>query len=931
MKRELTCLTGLLAAVVLALPGCMGRKAPCHFTGDIGPYRKTALDIEYPTTCTAPDDELLLAERPRTVLDPTQAEYWDVGLQEAVHLALEHSKVMRDLGGTVIRSPETVRTSLEPAIQESDPQFGVEGALAAFDADFTTSFFFERNDRKRNNEFVGNEGLFNQDFAVWETEITKRAATGSQFTIRKTIDYDDDNSLGNLFDNGVWDVIFEGEVRHPLLQGSGARFNRIAGPGAVPGVYNGVLVARVRTDISLADFQMGLRDLVANVENAYWDLYFAYRDLDAKIQARDSALETWRNVHALYKAGRRGGEAQKEAQAREQYFRFQEEVQNALAGKILEGTRTNNGSSAGSFRGFPGVLVNERRLRLLIGLPPTGDTLLRPSDEPSTSPVAFDWSASVAEALSSRAELRRQRWQVRSRELELVAARNFLLPNLDFVGRYRFRGFGEELLNSSGNPDYDPLVTDKQNRRRRFDNAFTNLTDGDFQEYQLGLELSLPIGFRRAHAGVRNAELRLSRERAVLREQERQIGHDLSNAVADADRAFVVMQTNYNRTAAAKQQLEALQAAYEDDKAEFYEVLDAQRRYVDAESRYYEARVEYALALRNVHFEKGSLLAYCGVNLSEGPSPAKAYCDAAELECRRGRSKPINYVCNAPPIVSQGPRPPTMEIARPVSGAEPVEPAAPAEPAAPFIDEPPSEARSPQTRHVAGSRLRRGREEPLATALFGLESELEAQEGPAPGEKNSLTSVQRPSTRFREGPPAPGAFPINTLFDGGPAEPGTVEARFVEPGQTADTPSEDTETETAAAQPAPGAAEPAASAPADDRPDRRPVHQPAIHLEEPSWVDGAGEEAIQQSSYEAAGREDHLEALLDELSRRSPAPAATVPAAIPPADPDNPLRTAGEPLRAPAHAPSGPTAGPANPDDPARVQFRIDCFETPGS
>ena len=106
-------------------------------------------------------------------------------------------------------------------------------------------------------------------------------------------------------------------------------FNRIAGPGATPGVINGVLIARIRTDVSIADFEMGLRDFVSNVENAYWDLYYAYRDLDAKIKARDIALDTWRRIQALNEAGRRGGEAEKEAQAREQYYRFQEQVQIA--------------------------------------------------------------------------------------------------------------------------------------------------------------------------------------------------------------------------------------------------------------------------------------------------------------------------------------------------------------------------------------------------------------------------------------------------------------------------------------------------------------------------------------------------------------------------------------------------------------------------
>ena len=36
----------------------------------------------------------------------------------------------------------------------------------------------------------------------------------------------------------------------------------------------------------LTEFELGVRNLISNVENAYWDLYFAYRDLHAKIVAR---------------------------------------------------------------------------------------------------------------------------------------------------------------------------------------------------------------------------------------------------------------------------------------------------------------------------------------------------------------------------------------------------------------------------------------------------------------------------------------------------------------------------------------------------------------------------------------------------------------------------------------------------------------------
>jgi outer membrane protein TolC len=644
MCKRLAWALMLAGTAALMLSGCLVQREPVR-AGALAraDFSKTALEIEYPDVEAANADALGGTTAPHAIADHAELKYQDLSLQEAIHLALQHSQVMTDLGGTVLRAPESMRTTYNPAVQETDPQLGVEGALSAFDAQFASSLFAERNDRRFNNRFVGDLGFFDQEFDVFKAEITKRAVTGSQFTVRKTVDFDHNNNLGNQFAGGAWDVFLEGEVRHPFLRGGGVEFNRIAGTNGQNGVYNGVLIARVRTDITLADFQMGVRDLLSNVENAYWDLYYAYRDLDTKIRARDTALETWRRTYALYKTGRRGGEAEKEAQAREQYYRFESDVQNALSGHPLEGTRTNNGTSPGTFRAIPGAYLAERRLRLIMGLPPNDEFLFRPNDEPPVARVSFDWPVIVDEALSLREELRRQRWEVKRRDLELIASKNSLLPSLDFVGRYRWRGFGEKLIDAerAGQPP--------------FDNAFMDLTGGRFQEWQMGMEFTMPFGFRQGHAAVRNAELRVAQARAVLREQELQISHDLSTAVSELDRAYSLLQTEMNRVIAANQQLNALLTAYEADKAEFFVVLDAQRRLADAEIRYHQARVEYILALRNVHFEKGSLLAYCGVVLSEGPWPLKAYLDAARLEKRRYiATLRTDYRLDPPNLVASG-------------------------------------------------------------------------------------------------------------------------------------------------------------------------------------------------------------------------------------------------------------------------------------
>ncbi len=635
----------LVAVALVLAPACrQGREFYFHDDDQLTYYEGVATRIEYPDVATPANAEAAMTAPPRTLQDDAPTEFWDLSLAEATRIALANSKVMRDLGGAVVQAPDAVRSIYDPAIRESDPVFGVEAALAAFDAQLTSSVFWERQDRTLNNIFVGQgTRLLEQDLGTFQTQIRKQSATGASFAIRNNTDYTWNNVPTNRFPS-VWNTNFEVEARQPFLQGRGLEFNRIAGPNATPGFFfsNGVMIARVNTDISLAEFETGVRNLVSDVENTYWDLYFAYRDFDAKRAARDASLETWRRIEAQKVAGRPEGRADKEAQAREQFFVFQEAVENALSGLPGRGTSSGSGTTGGAFRGAGGVYTSERRLRFTMGLPPRDDRLIRPSDEALRSRVVFDWEQQLPDAIVRRVELRRQRWEIKRRQLELIASRNFLKPRLDGVAQYRWRGFGDQLIR----PDSDG--------RPQFDNAVQNLADGDFQEWQLGVQLDVPLGFRQAAAGVRNAQLRLARARALLEDQELQIAHELSDAVAELDRAYVVMHTSFNRRDAAQNQLSAVLAAYDVQQAPLELLLESQRRLAESDSNYYSALAEYALAIKNVHLEGGTLLDYNQIYLSEGPWHHKAYVDAEDRARQRGRARRINYAVDKPRAVSLG-------------------------------------------------------------------------------------------------------------------------------------------------------------------------------------------------------------------------------------------------------------------------------------
>lgn len=564
---------------------------------------------------TSGDD--LLTPLPLTISNYQDTQSWELTIDQCVEMALANSKVLQKLGGVVVNNPQVARTLYDQAIQETGVG-SAENALAAFDAQLNSSFIYNRSEREFNNLFFGGgTPLLTSNTSNFVTELTKQTAAGTSFALRNTTAYDRNSSPANLF-GSTFDVLNTVEFRQPLLRGRGTAINRIAGPNALPGQYDGVLIRRIRSDISLADFEISVRDLVRDVEQSYWELYFAYRDLDTKIAARESARETWENRKLRFDNGL--GRPDDEAQARQQYFSFDAQAKNALAGTL---------------NGQPGVLGAERSLRRLLGIGSADGRLIRPGTEPVLAPVAFDWNQSQSLALQQRVELRRQKWAISQRELELLAAKQLNKWRFDVVGNYGFRGFGDNLFGS---------------RDRDNGSAVTELFEGNLDDWQLGVELGGAIGNRQGHLAIRNAELSLARERSILKEQQRQILHDLNAAYTEVDRALETMKTNFNARVAAFDELEPKRKRVEEGQDQVFFLLDAQSRTATSESAVHRAVADYNQALLNYTYVAGDLLSQYNIRLTEGPWDNYANDRAVEKAQRRKNQPAVGTLQDLSPV-----------------------------------------------------------------------------------------------------------------------------------------------------------------------------------------------------------------------------------------------------------------------------------------
>ena len=183
--RRIASLLVLGSAVALANGGCLRHAATPQLGLDPGGYQQLAKQIEVPDEPTPSDDLIAATPVPVSLEQSESQDYLDLSLEQAVHMALQNSAILRDLGGTLLRSPDISKSKYDPSVVESDPQSGIEGALSAFDAGFTTNFSNENNDREINNIFFGGgTRTFQQTFAVWQTQLYKKAGTGSQFAVK---------------------------------------------------------------------------------------------------------------------------------------------------------------------------------------------------------------------------------------------------------------------------------------------------------------------------------------------------------------------------------------------------------------------------------------------------------------------------------------------------------------------------------------------------------------------------------------------------------------------------------------------------------------------------------------------------------------------------------------------------------------------------
>ena len=303
-------------------------------------------------------------------------------------------------------------------------------------------------------------------------------------------------------------------------------------------------------------------------------------------------------------------------------------------------------------------------------------------------------------------------------ELQLLIARNQLLPVLNFNSLYQFNGLGHHLDQAESvhdGPDdrrHQPAAPDPAAQRRPEPVAVAaqRLPDlaGGPHVPDATWAIADPLANNRQAQYTAPAADGPSSSRSFTRRPTQ-----LARFFLEVDSNYKLFKTAGRLKAAAKQRLDAQAAFYENGTITIDRYLDAVNRWATAVAQEADFRTRYNTSIAALEEAKGTLLAYDNIALAEGPWPAKAY-DQARDQQAGPPPAPDRRLRPLPAQAHEQPRRSSTRSTRwrlPTSATRPA-PASPRPPApsarrprrSPRRSRPETWASSPATRPPPGSR-----------------------------------------------------------------------------------------------------------------------------------------------------------------------------------------------------------------------------------
>ncbi|MAE66011.1 MAG: hypothetical protein CMJ18_17200 [Phycisphaeraceae bacterium] len=348
---------------------------------------------------------------------------------------------------------------LVPAVRDTQ----IVQAEAVFDAVLFANINHDKLDTPRPPSTITVFGSQETERTTVAAGVRKLMSTGGTFQVSTTSTrVDEKPSFFAAGDDGFdyYDVDISLTLQQPLLRNAGSDVTQ-----------SQIMLSRSARDQSIHEMDRTISGVVADTEQAYWELVYNYQLY-------------WVLLKLLHEFEEKTTIVQKRKEVGQESSEQLAQLNRAVAQRKLEVTE--------AARSLGQASDQLKQLIYAEDLPLEGEELIRPLDTMIDAPIHFNLADAIGTALQSRPDMKIALAEISDATIRQRVADNQRLPLLDLSATMTYSGI------QPSNPGA----------------AYDELDDGDFIDYLLSLQFEVPFGNRAAQSGIRQRQI--EREGAVI-------------------------------------------------------------------------------------------------------------------------------------------------------------------------------------------------------------------------------------------------------------------------------------------------------------------------------------------------------------------------------------------------------------------------------
>ena len=388
----------------------------------------------------------------------------------------------------------------------------------------------------------------------------------------------------NSFLNPQYPSVLNFTYTQPLLRGRRFDINR-----------RNIEIARKNLSLTDSQFRQRAIEIIALVEQAYWNLAFTLRNLQVQIDAVKQA-------------------------------RLQLESSQRLVAKgvlapidVVAATAQISTFEQGVYTVQEDVTRAENTLKTMLLADRTADIWGRPITP--VSPITLDpprigLAIALTEALKNRPELTQLTASEEINRIDERYYRDQTKPQIDLVGSYTSQGLAGSQTAAAINPATG-LSRVPPNLVGGYFNSLGNLLDQDYPTYRVGLSISLPWGNTTAKANLGRTLVESNRIANQRAQTENVIEAEVRNSLQALRSAEARLASALAARVSAEQLSESEQRQFRAGTTTLYLVLQRQNELLAARGRELQAQTDLNKAISEFQRATGTTLTANNVTVSD--------------------------------------------------------------------------------------------------------------------------------------------------------------------------------------------------------------------------------------------------------------------------------------------------------------------------